>query len=201
MRANRHFLVAMVTAWLALAALSIATGTPGPAFLNYSNRNDYGCCKPTVVGDTWLRVCGEATSIGYTLPLIYSSETSGPPISLTISALDYHKDAFDYTHMDVESVVVAVGDNATELIMPRGRKRIPFRPHYSGMIADCTLRLPDRFQPAGDLEISVTATVTVSTDERSDRHTISGVLERSRWSGYWLIFEAFTPHAWIHNSG
>lgn len=195
MRVNRRYVFVVVTGWVALAALSVVTGTSAPAFINYSDRNDYGCCEPTVVGDTWLSVCGKSSSSGFTLPLIYSSEISGPPITLTVSALDYHKDAIDYIHMDVEFVVVNVAGNSSEIAIPQDDQRIAFRTHYSGAIANCLLELPDQLQPATGVEMSVTATVAVSTSERTDRYTISGVLGQSRRSGYWLIFEAFTPHA------
>jgi hypothetical protein len=194
MHVNRRYVFAVVAVWEALAALSIISGTPAPAFLNHSDRTDYGCCEPTVAGDTWLRVCGKSSSDGYTLPLIYCSETSGPPISLAVSALDYRNDAIDYTHMDVESVVVTVEGCPTELTIPPESKRIAFRAHYSGAIANCLLRLPNNLQPATDVEMFVTVTVAVSTGERTDRYTISGALRQSRWSGYWLIFEAFAPH-------
>ncbi len=195
MSVNRRYFFLVLAAWLALAVLSVATQTPAIAFLNYSNRNDYGCCEPVVAGDTWLRVCGKSSSSGFTLPLIYSFETSGPPITLTVSALDYRKDSIDYIRMDVKSVFVTVDGISTQLTVPQNKQQVEFSAHYSGAMANCILRMPDNLQPITGKEIFVTASVVVSTGTRTDHYTISGVLGQSHWSGHWLIFEAFTPHA------
>ncbi|MDM4019527.1 hypothetical protein [Roseiconus lacunae] len=199
MQIRRSKLVASVLAlWVVLSLASFVTEFTFPALFNRVNEIEYGCSDPTIVEGIWIRPCVNSESRGFTIPLLFSSHSTGPPFSIGITVLDYADNAIDCHHVVVDELVVTIDGKQTSLLND-GPIEAPSQAYFSGTTstkADAYTDLGNLGGADNDSVIHLNATVRIyTTDDRVIKQTVSGVFERGGWQGTWFILEALFPHA------
>jgi hypothetical protein len=200
MHRRRLKLVAIVFALWALASFaSLVTGFTFPGLFNRVNEIEYGCSDPTIVDGIWIHPCMNSESRGFTIPLLFSSHSTGPPFSIGVTVLDYADNAMDCRNVIVDELVVTIDGKPTRMLNDGGSINAPFQTYFSGTTntkADAYIDLGDLVGADNDSVIHVDATVRIFTsDDEVIEQSVSGVFERGGWQGTWFILEALFPHA------
>ncbi|MCD0460584.1 hypothetical protein LOC72_13935 [Roseiconus lacunae] len=197
---RRMKLVAIAFALWVLAGLaSFATGVTFPALFNRVHEIEYGCSDPTIVDGVWMRPCVNSSSRGFTMPLIFSSHSTGAPFSVGVTVLDYADNAIDCRKLVVDEIVVTIDGKRIRMLNNGESITAPFETYFSGTTntkADAYVDLGDLVAADNDSVIHVDATVRIyASDDEVIKQSVSGTFERGGWQGTWFILEALDPHA------
>jgi hypothetical protein len=185
--------------WGLVGLASFATGVTFPALFNHVHEIEYGCSDPTIVDGIWIRPCVNSKSRGFTMPLLFSSHSTGAPFSVGVTVLDYANNAIDGRKIIVDEIVVTIDGKTTRMLNKGESITAPFQPYLSGTTntkADAYLDLGDLVGADNDSVIHVDARVRIYTsDDDVIEQSVSGAFERGGWQGTWFILEALSPRA------
>ena len=200
MHRRRLKLVAIAFALWAIAGLtSFATGFTCPALFNRVHEIEYGCSDPTIVDGIWIRPCINSESRGFTIPLLFSSHSTGAPFSVGVTVLDYADNAIHCRKVIVDEIVVTIDGKPTQMLNDGESIIAPFQTYFSGTTntkADAYIDMGDLVGAHNDSVIHLDATVRIYTnDDDVIEQPVSGAFERGGWQGTWFILEALSPHA------
>ena len=183
--------------WAFLSLVSLISGVSLPGLLNYVDEIEYGCSGPEVVDGIWMRPCMYSSSHGFTLPLLYSHTTTGPPFSIGVTVLDYENEN-ECLDVVVDELFVIIDGKRRSMLQQGETISAPFKRYVTGssnVKADCYVDLADMVSADNEWPIVLEAKLRVRTDDRDIEQSVYGVLPRGGWQGYWFIWEALFPHA------
>jgi len=199
MPGRRSKIVAIVlTLWTVASLLSVATGVSAPALFNRVREIEYGCSEPTIVDSIWIRPCMNSAEHGFTIPLLYSSRSTGSPFSIGVSVLDYSDNNVDCLYLVVDHLVVTIDGKSNQILNDGETISAEFETYYSGTTstkADAYIDLGDVIRTDNESPISVDATLQIHTSDGIIDQSVSGEFQRGGWRGTWFILEALFPHA------
>ncbi|WDQ19054.1 hypothetical protein [Rhodopirellula sp. P2] len=199
MHRRRLQIAAIVFAlWAFSTCACFVTGTAVPGLLNRVHEIEYGCSDATIVDGVWIRPCMTSTLHGFSLPLVFSSRSTGPPFSIGVTVLDYANNAIECRNIVLDELVVTIDGTSTKILSTDTAISAPFEPYYSGTAntkADALAELGGLIDSTNVLPIHVDGRIRIQTTDHVIEQSFSGVLEPGGWQGTWFILEALFPHA------
>ncbi len=192
-----RILASAIVLWMVASVSLTTTGISVPGLVNYVHEIEYGCSEPTVVDSIWIRPCVNNSSSALTIPLLYSSNSSGPPFTIGVTVLDYETDNNNRCLEVVVNELIVTVDGERTSMLSRDKEISSSFNSFTGnaMKADCYVDLGELVSADNSSPISLEAKLKIHMDNRVIDQAVSGSFKRGGWQGTWFIFEALFPHA------
>jgi hypothetical protein len=148
----------VLTLWTVASLISVVTGVSAPALFNRVSEIEYGCSEPTIVDGIWIRPCMNSAEHGFTIPLLYSSRSTGSPFSIGVSVLDYSDNNVNCRHVVVDRLVVTIDGESSRMLADGETISAEFKTYFSGTTstkADAYIDLGDMIRADNESTISV----------------------------------------------